>query len=208
MMRDDAVPPAHGSRRDGPLLWIGPLLYMLFVGLYFVGRYGRQWAEADSTTFINVIRPIIQEGRLVPVQGALYPNGYAYQAISAFIVGLSGIDLVTLQQIGYPLIAPLVVLPAWMLYRELTGSARGATITTILLFTQPEFLFVILRSSHEKFTRTLMLLCLYLLVRSFKLREQPWLLTKHVALFYIVTFAFIASNNLLAHSFIFAVASA
>ena len=138
----------------------------------------------------------------------IYSNGYAFQAISAFIMAITGLDLATLQQLVYPLVAALVVLPAWALYRELTGSARGATLASLLLFTQPEFLFVILRSSHEKFTRTFLLLCLFFLVRSFKMRDRPWLFAMHVGLFYLTAYAFIASNNLLAHSFIFAIAVA
>jgi hypothetical protein len=196
------------SHRTSHWLLLGPLLYMVVVGLYYVGRYGGQWAESDSASFTNAIRAFARAGRLIPVEGEVYPNGYAYQAISTFIIALTGLDAQTLQQLVYPLVASMLVLPAWVLYRELTGSARGATLTTVLLFTQPEFLFMILRSSHEKFTRTLTLLCLYFLVRSFKLRNRPWLFATHVGLFYLAAFALIASNNLLAHSFIFAVATA
>jgi hypothetical protein len=181
---------------------------MFVIGVYFIARYAGKWAESDSTTFTNIVRVFAQEGRLVPIEGQVYPNGFAYQAISTFILSLTGLDVATLQQLIYPLVSSMVVLPAWLLYRELTGSARGATITTILLFTQPEFLFVVMRSSHEKFTRTLMLLCLYFLVRSFKLRNRPWMLAMNDGLFYLAAFAFIASNNLLAHSFIFAIAIA
>jgi hypothetical protein len=196
---------AGAKSRVEPWLWLGMLLYVLVMGMYFVGRFGGLWAEADSATFANVIRAVLDEGRLAPQRGEIYPNGYAFQAISVFLVGLTGLDVATLQQAGYPLLASLIVLPAWLLYRELTGSARGATITTALLFIQPEFLFVTLRSSHEKFTRVLLLLCLYWLVRSFKLRDRPGLFAAHVALFYLTAYAFIASNNLHANSFIFAI---
>ncbi|HEX6292751.1 MAG TPA: hypothetical protein VFZ66_26440 [Herpetosiphonaceae bacterium] len=181
---------------------------MLIVGGYFVARYEGRWAEQDSAVFTRYIRLLSGTGRLVPPDVAVYPNGYAYQAISTFLVAITGLDVATLQQVIYPFMAALVVLPAWVLYRELTEGTRGATLATVLLFTQPEFLFVILRSSHEKFTRTLLLLCLFLLVRSFKLHDRPWLFAAHVALFYLTTFAFIAGNNLLAHSFIFAIAIA
>ena len=206
MMRASAKQPAKTSASGW--LWLGPLLYMVVVCLYFVGRYAGHWAEADSATFASIIRVFEQEGRLVPEHGEIYSNGYAFQAISAFILAITGLDLATLQQLVYPLVAALVVLPAWALYRELTGSARGATLASLLLFTQPEFLFVILRSSHEKFTRTFLLLCLFFLVRSFKMRDRPWLFAMHVGLFYLTAYAFIASNNLLAHSFIFAIAVA
>jgi hypothetical protein len=185
--------------------WLGPLCFMLVLGVYFVARYSGNWAEADSATFAKLNRNFVETGQLVPALGPVYPNGYAFQSVTAFIVALTGLDVTVLQQVLYPLLAFIVVLPAWVLYRELTESNLGATLATILLVTQPEFLFVILRSSHEKFTRTLMLLCLFLLVRSFKLRDRPWALAAHIVAFYLLTFAFIASNNLIAHSFIVAV---
>jgi hypothetical protein len=186
-------------------LWLGPLIYMLIVGLYFIVRYGGRWAEVDSAIFTEVIRVFAREGRLVPTGGELYPNGYGYQAISAFVLTFTGLDAATLQQLIYPLLAAPITLTAFALFRELTGSRRGALIATMLLFTQPEFLFVILRSSHEKFTRTLLLLCMFWLARSLRLRERPWLFATHVGLFYLTAYTLIASNNLLAHSFIFAI---
>lgn len=208
MLRPSTKQAAIPVHRASDWSWLGLLLaYMILVGLYTVSRVSGRWAESDSAAFTNLIRVFAEEGRLVPVREA-YPNGYAFQAVSTFILSLTGLDVAALQQLVYPIIASAVVLPAWLLYRELTGSARGATLAAMLLFTQPEFLFVILRSSHEKFSRTLMLFCLFLLVRSFKVRAQPWLFAVHVGLFYLTAFAFIASNNLLAHSFIVAVAVA
>lgn len=186
------------------LSWVGPLLYLLCVGAYLLLRYEGRWAEADSTTFTQIIGRFIADSRVVPSLEPVYPNGFSYQAISAFVIGLTGLELLTLQQLVYPLLAGIVVLPAWLFYREVTGSVRGASLATALLVVQPEFLFVILRSSHEKFTRTFMLTALYLLVRSFKLADRPAALGIHIALFYLVCFAFIVGNNLLAHSFIFA----
>lgn len=185
-------------------LWLAPLLFVSLIGVYSVARYGGTWAEADSATFAGLVRPFVEQGQLVP-RGQVYPNGFAFQSISAVLLALTGLDVATLQQLVYPLLAALTVLPAWLLYRELTGSPRGAALATVLLFTQPEFLFVVLRSSHEKFTRALMLLCLYLLVRSFQMRDHPRSFATHIALYYLTTFALIASNNLLANSFIAAI---
>jgi hypothetical protein len=195
-------PAAEGDSR----LWLAPLLYVVLVAIYFVGRYGGRWAENDSAVFTEIIRAFGLEGRLVPIKGDFYPNGYTYQAVSAFLCAITGLQAATLQQIVYPFVASLVVLPAWAVYRELTESARGALITTVLLFTQPEFLFVLLRSSHEKFTRLLLLLCLYCLVRGFKLRDRPGILAAYIGLFYAFAYAMIASNNLLAHSFVLMIA--
>jgi hypothetical protein len=203
----DLLSKAERPKSVAVLLWLAPIAYMLVVGMYFVGRYHGQWADSDSAIFAQFTRTMINEGRLVVPSGS-YPNGYAYQAISTYLVALTGLDVPTLFQLAYPLTACLVVLPAWLLYREWTNSAYAATLTTMVLFTQPEFLFVMLRSSHEKFTRTLLLLCLYWLTRSFKLRERPWMFACAVTLFYLSEYAMVASNNLLAHSFVFAVGSA
>ncbi|HEY1014635.1 MAG TPA: hypothetical protein VGE07_18135 [Herpetosiphonaceae bacterium] len=186
--------------------WLLPVFYMLLIGMYFLLRYQGRWAESDSTVFSATIRDFVREGRLIPTEGEVYPNGYAYQAISLFIISMTGVEVTTLQQIMYPLLAGIVAVPAWTLYREFTGSVRGATIGTIVLLTQPEFLFVILRSSHEKFTRTILIICLVLLIRSFKYLQRPALFALYVGMFYVATYALISINNLLAHSFIFSVA--
>jgi hypothetical protein len=209
MIQLDSAPTTPAPQRSSQWPWLGLLMaYMFLVGLYFVGRFAGRWAEGDSTTFTLMIKAFAQDGQLIPGNDMVYPNGFAYQAISTFVVAMTGLEPSTLQQHVYPLLACIVVLPAWILYRELTGSAMGATLTTALLLSQPEFLFVVLRSSHEKFSRTFLLLCLFLLARSFNLRNRPWMLAAHVGLFYLVTLAFITTNNLLAHSFIFAVAVA
>jgi hypothetical protein len=197
--------PTVGLRR---YLWLGPVIYMLLVGIYFVARYNGNWAESDSSALTQAITVFVEDGRLVPDSIHVYSNGYAYQSISAFLVAATGIEVTTLQQILYPLLAFVVVFPALLLYRELTGSLRGAVISAFILFTQPEFLFVILRSSHEKFTRALMLLCLFFLVRSINVSDQRRVFVIYVALFYFSVFAIIASNTFIAHSFIFALAIA
>lgn len=201
-------PGLSGSTRGNTFLWLGPLAYVLLVGIYFLVRTGGLWTESDSAVFARIIRSFVAEGRLVPEQGAQYPNGYTFQAISTFVISVTGLDVTTLQQIVYPLLAGVVVIPAWVFYREVIGTARGAALATILLLSQPEFLFVILRSSHEKFSRALVLICLFLLVRSFRLHGQPRALAKYVIMFYFAAFALIASNNLLSHSFMFSIAVA
>ena len=204
-MLHDARHPEQVTKVADRWLWLGPLLFMAIIGSYLVARYNGQWAEADSATFTKIIRAFVDDGSLTPAYGPVYPNGYLFQSISSFILALTGIDVITLQQVLYPLLAALIVLPAWVLYRELTESALGATLATLLLCSQPELLFMILRSSHEKFTRILMLLCLFVLARSFRLLGRPWLLAAHVGLFYLLFFALAGSNNLIAHSFIFAI---
>jgi len=194
-----------GKSRPSTWLWLGPLLFMAVIGLYFPIRFNGYWAEADSSTFTSYIRDFINVGKIVPPDRGIYPNGYAFQAISTFVVSLTGLEVKTLQQWIYPLLAVIVVLPAWIAYRELTGSNHGAALATLLLLIQPEFLFVILRSSHEKFTRVLMLLCLFLLARSLGSTYSRWNKVTYLSLFCVAIFAVITNNYLLANSFIFSI---
>lgn len=204
------TPPlaADTRRHDSLWLWLGPLAYMTLVGIYWVLRYRGLWSENDTAVLTQVIHNFSASGRLVPEDGPIYANGYSYQAISTYLMALTGIDAAKLQQILYPPLAVLAVLPALAAYRVLTGSARGAALATMVLFTQPEFLFVILRSSHEKFSRSLMLLCLFALARSFSLRHEPRLFALHVLVFYLLILPLIAINNLIAQSFILMIALA
>ncbi|MCB0231781.1 MAG: hypothetical protein KDH90_22105, partial [Anaerolineae bacterium] len=103
---------------------------------------------------------------------------------------------------GGTLLAVWLVIPAWLAYRELTGSTRGATLATVIILVQPEFLFSILRGSHEKFTRGLMFLALYLLVRSILARQVSSRFAGFLLAFYLAVYALITFNNLMAISFI------
>lgn len=185
--------------------WLLPLLLVLCVSWYFTGRYQGHWAEYDTCSFANMIRVFLRAHQIVPDQGEIYEHGFGYQSISTFIITMTGLDVATLQQKVYPLLMPLIFFPAWALYREFTGSPRGAAISAVLLFTQPEFLFVVLRSSHEKFTRSFILICILLLARSLRLRNEPRLFAAHVGLFYIPAIAMMTGNVALAMSFLIAV---
>jgi hypothetical protein len=198
----------HPSRARLTSWDVLPLLLMLALsmGTYFAWRYGTNWAEIDSSRTARAIHGVLTAGNITPGEGLyVYPNGYGCQAVSTFIILLTGLPISTLQQLVYPLTIVILIFPAYALYRELTGTVTGAALATLILFLQPEFLFVILRSTHEKFTRLLMMLALLLLLRSFKLRGRPMLFTMHVLLFYLATYGVIVSNNLLAASFIAAI---
>ncbi len=184
------------------------LTFAVLFGTYFVARSGGHWAESDTAAITGWIRSVVASGTLTPTTGDVYPQGYGYAAVSAFVLALTGLDVATLQQIVYPLVSALLVLPSWTLYRELTGSRRAATLATLLLFVQPEFLFVVMRGSHERLLRALMLVSLWLLARSFRVRARPASFAVHVALFYVAAYALIATNVLFGVSFFVAIASA
>ncbi len=182
------------------------VLYAIVIAAYFVLRYAGQWAEGDTAAITLAIRSMWETGELVPHTGLVYPSGYGHTAVSIMILAFTGMSIDTLQQIVGPLMAALLVLPALALYRELTSSNRTALIAVVLLLIQPEFLFVVLRGSHERTLRLLMLMALLLLVRSFRYRSQPAAYVAHVLLFYLTVYALIATNILFGFSFIVAIA--
>ncbi|HSH04786.1 MAG TPA: hypothetical protein VLL52_19900 [Anaerolineae bacterium] len=195
---------SHANRKVPVAFSILVTIVSLLVSYSFL-RYTGYWGETDTNAFSNYIYQILASGTLVPETGIVYPNGYGYQALAVFVIEIAGLEVAQLQLIGGSLLAIWMVFPAWMLYRELTGSSVGASLATLILFVQPEFLFPIFRGTHEKFTRGLMLLGLYLLVKSFRSRDRIWHFTSLVLSFYLVTFAIITFNNLLAISFVMAI---
>ncbi|OQY46059.1 MAG: hypothetical protein B6242_08860 [Anaerolineaceae bacterium 4572_78] len=184
------------------------LVIVLLIGLYNVLRYGGLSGETDTHVFTEAIRTIQVTGELISSRtgDTIYPNGYSFQSLAVFLTNLTGISLATLQIYGGSLLAIWIIFPAWLFYRELLDSPQGATLATILLFIQPELLFGILRGSHEKFTRGLMLMCLYLLIRS--LRSQKGSSSQSfgfIIAFYIAGYGMITFNNLFAFSFTIAI---
>ncbi|MCB0041889.1 MAG: hypothetical protein KDE23_19535 [Caldilinea sp.] len=182
---------------------IALLAAAVLVAGFMAMRYGGLWGETDTNAFATAIRAMLAEFRLIPQEYA-YGNGYGYPALATFLGRLTGLSVVQLQIFGGTLLAAWVVIPAWLAYRELTGSTRGATLATVIILVQAEFLFPILRGSHEKFTRGLMFLCLYLLVRSILVRQQPSRFAGFLLAFYLAVYALITFNNLMAISFIVA----
>lgn len=192
--------------REGSGGWIvGVLLaFGLVIGAYYTVRFGGRWSESDTGLLALSIRAAQQEGTLLPSSGEFYGSGYAFTAVSVFLLALTGADTGVLVQLVYPLISASLVVAAWPLYRELTGSARAATLATLLLFTQPEFLFVVLRGSHERILRLLILVSLLLLVRTIHVADRPRVYSTNVLLFYLAVYGLVATNSLFGSSFAWA----
>jgi hypothetical protein len=194
------------SRRvaQWPLLML-LLLYALLAGGYFVLRYGGRWSDSDTANLTLATAAVAVEGTLVPSRG-LYGLGFAYQALSAFVLCVSGLSLAQLQFAVYPLLAAGLASIAFVLYRELTGEAIMGALAAFLLFLQPDFLFAIFRGSHEKVTWLAALLALYLLANSFSQTGRLSRLIPQVLLFYLAVLALASSNALFGSSFIIALA--
>lgn len=195
---------ARSGRSRAAALPVGVLLTAtLLLAAYTVTRYGGLFGETDTNAFARAIRAMLIDSRLAPSEHA-YEHGYAFPALAAFLVRLTGVSVVYLQILGGPLLAVWVIIPAWLAYRELTGSPRGATVSTVFILVQPEFLFPILRGTHEKFTRGLMFMCVFLLVRSIAARQNWRRFAALLVAFYLASYALITFNNLMAISFIVA----
>ena len=180
---------------------------LLLLGAYLLLRYGGQWGENDAATFALAIQAMLESGRLVP-SSYVYANGYAYQALSVFIIEVGGLTTAQFQQAIQVFLIAWIALPAWLLYRELTGSQRGATLATAILVVQPELLFPLMRGTHEKLTRGLLLLALYLFIKSLGPARPPARQASFRLAFYLVMFGMVAFNNLLAITLIAALWSA
>ena len=177
------------------------------IGVYFVARYGGRWTESDSGLMAQAIRIVDDRGELAPDTLGAYSNGYGYQAISLAITAFTGLSVTTLQQVVYPVVSALLILPAWTLYRELTGSARAATLSTVLLLLVPEHLFAVLRASHERFDRVFLMIALWLLVRSLRSGTDRATVRLERLLIGLMTFALVATNVLFGMSFAAALAT-
>jgi hypothetical protein len=175
------------------------------IAVYALLRYSGHWGEGDTSTFSRAIRSVADSGRIAPPGKFVYGNGYSYSSLVVFLMNLCGLSLAEVQIYGASLMMVWLVLPAWLAYRELTESRRGATLATVILLIQPELLFAVLRGTHEKFTRGLMLLCIYLLLQSLRSRHNLARFIGLVLAFYIVGYAIITFNNLMATSFTVAV---
>jgi len=182
--------------------------FALIVGAYFTFRFSGRWVEGDTASQADNIRAMIRDMTILSPSGVLYSNGYAFSAVSTFIVAFTGVKIETLLQLIYPLVSATLVLVAWPVYREFTGSARAATVATLILFVQPEFLFVILRGSHERVLRVFLLLSMWLLLRSFRHADKTPLYATYVFLFYLTVYGTIATNSWFGSSYVWALATA
>lgn len=180
---------------------------MLVIALYAVARYQGLWGETDTASFTRSMQAISGEGKLYPGNSA-YAHGYGYPILGFWFSQIAGIRLSTFQLYVAILLAPWVILPAWLFYREITSSSKTATLATLILLIQPEFLFPLLRGTHEKFTRGLMLVCLYLFVRSWRSQSNLRRLLGFTLAFYLCAFGLVTFNVFLMTSFLAALAIA
>ena len=194
---------AESSRLNRWILLL-VLAYALIAAGYFVLRYGGGWSDGDTTNLTTAMAAVVAEGTITPTKD-LYGLGFAYQVVSSFIVLTTGLSFAELQLLVYPLLAAGLSLVAYAMYRALTGDPTAGALAALLLFLQPEFLFVIFRGSHEKLTWLLAMLAVFILSKSFSESDRPARLAVYVGLFYVAALGLVASNSFFASSFILAI---
>ncbi|MBN1439947.1 MAG: hypothetical protein JW929_11105 [Anaerolineales bacterium] len=180
-------------RNKTPRALLGFLvLYGILAAAYFILRYHGQWAETDSASHTQSIEYIKEQGVLIPERG-YYLHGFSYQLISLAIMFFTGLSAPILQTQIYSYVASIIlVITTFTFFREVIKQPFPAVLASVLVFFQPEFLFITMRGSHEKFTWPLMMLALTVLYRSI---GQPLRkMTIYVIFFYGIVFAMIATN--------------
>ncbi|MBM4429565.1 MAG: hypothetical protein FJ026_04350 [Chloroflexi bacterium] len=180
------------------------LLYATLAASYYVLRYAGQWTESDTAVLTLAITSVARDGTLVPAQHQ-YSLGFAYQAVSTFVIAATGLTVQQLQLLVYPIVASGLSLIAFAMYRALTEDTMAGALAAQLLFLQPDFLFVIFRGSHEKITWLAAMLAVLLLAKSFRVRQKFSAFVALVLLFYTAAAAVIASNAFFGSSFIAAI---
>jgi hypothetical protein len=186
-------------------VWTALLLaFALVAALVFVLRYRGLWTEQDTSGMTRLIESAHREATLLPSSGHVYQHGFAYQAVTAFLIDLTGLSVQQMQSTVWPLLAAAVLaLAALAFFTQAAPDHRTAALAGLFLFFQGDLLFTILRGSHEKLDWPLTLLALMLLIRGAGRPLRNLLL--HVFLFYLVVFAMTATNVFFASTFITAV---
>ncbi|HEU4792745.1 MAG TPA: hypothetical protein VFS96_03720 [Nitrolancea sp.] len=184
-----------------------PVGYALAVTIYIALRYGYRWGEQDTGQFMESIRGVIAAGSIAPASGA-YAHGYGYQTIAAFVAVVSGLTVSQVQLIVLPFLTLGIALIAFVAFRALIGNALLAGLAALLLFIQPEFLFVVERGNHEKITHSLVLVLAFLLAVSLTRPRTTGMVAGFILAFYLAAWALITTNSFFASSFMMSLALA
>ena len=185
------------------LLLLLLLLLGALAGAYYSLRFGGYTMEVDASRQALSADAIIKTNRMENAYA--YNNGLSYGTILAITSLVTGLAVQTVQLSSGVLIFILLMM-AFISFRELLGSAIAGTAAVFILLLQPDFLFYIVRGSHERVTWMSALLMLFLLVRS---QEKSFSLRQffvYIALFYLSYWSMVMSNSYFASAFLMAIA--
>lgn len=184
------------------------VMVMMVGGAYaafFVLRYGGLWTENDTTVFTRAAANTIAFANII--FGQQYAHGFAYPGWVASLSMLTGIGVPVMNTIVLPFVgAMVVVISAYVLYREILGTAVAGFAAVLLLLASPDLLFSALRGNHEKLNITFMLVALWVLIKGFKAMRGDNAVTFSiwVLLFYVITFTNAATNDYFASTLVLA----
>jgi hypothetical protein len=189
---------------DWRIVFLLILINSLSSHYYFLERYNRRMLLADQTAFLKNSETIAMFKELAPSFGRLYPNGFGMQLLSVLVSYITGISLVDLFNIFYPLQGAVVVLIFFVCVREFLEDNLVALLASILLILQPDFLFITSRATHERFFMISFILMVIFLKRSFSLISRPEF-RRDVFMTYIFTLQMLAFNIFFSSSAIWAI---
>ncbi|MCL4508185.1 MAG: hypothetical protein M1296_01515 [Chloroflexi bacterium] len=189
-----------------PRAFLCVLVFALLIALYLLARFQGHYVEQDTAEMTSLIQAVLKFGSAIPDPSvpAVYPSGYGFQAISIYLIRLSGVPVQVFETRVWPFFLIADAFMAYIAFREMTADNRKGALAALFLLLQPDFLFTALRGSHEKVTYFLLLCCLFLLFRSYRYRRQVRRLARYVVLFYFVSFSILSINSTFGSSLIVA----
>jgi hypothetical protein len=153
----------------GTLYLVSLLVVAFIIGVYWTVRFAGYSGEGDTTRITHNASAVYETGQLTTTEVAAYQSGFGFPAILAIVSQVTNIPIRDLQLNG-GLWLPIFAAAAFICYRELLRSNAAAALGVLLLLLMPDFVFYILRGSHEKVTWMLTLILVYLLLRSYRLQ--------------------------------------
>lgn len=167
----------------------------VLIATYWLARYGGLHDEGDAIALRFAAEAMIEEETLLPT-AHVYGNGYAFPALLAALSLVTGRDPAAMQLLTTFWLAAIAI-AAFMAYRRLLRSDSLALLAALALLLMPDFLFPVLRASHERITWTFGLLILALWSRNVD-SPRPGPAAALVLATYLLFGAMIAANVFLA----------
>jgi hypothetical protein len=186
------------------LLLMCLLILSAFSGAYYTLRYSRRNMEVDASRQARAADAIHHTGTLINPEA--YPNGMAFSGIMAAVSLISGLEVQNLQ-VASGTLAFIFFFAAFICFKQMLGSAVGGLSAAFLLLVQPDFLFYILRGSHERLTWMFALIILFLVLRGRAMLDSPWHFLNLMILFYLAYWGMVISNAYFASAFLLAISS-
>lgn len=163
-------PEAQAPVSSGMIYLVFLMVIALIIGVYWSVRFGGFSGEGDTARMTQSASAVYAEGQLTTTEAAAYQSGFGFPAILAILSHVTNVPIRDLQlNSGLWLIA--FVATAYLCFRELLRNNAAAALSVLLLLLMPDFVFYILRGSHEKVTWMFTLILIYLLVRSYRLKS-------------------------------------